>query len=105
MDPAKVQAVESWPKPTSVHLVQRFLGFTNFYCRFMKNFSMVAAALTAQTRKATGRFCCSTEAQQAFKKRKRHLVMAPILWLPDAELPFIVEMDASEMGVGAVLSQ
>ncbi|KAK1789050.1 hypothetical protein P4O66_015007 [Electrophorus voltai] len=105
MDPAKVRAVESWPRPTSVRLVQCFLGFTNFYRRFVKNFSTVVAPLTALTRKASGRFCWSTEAQQAFEELKRHLIMAPILQRPDAELPFIVEVDASEVGVGAVLSQ
>ncbi|KAK1797536.1 hypothetical protein P4O66_000833 [Electrophorus voltai] len=64
MDPAKGWVVENWPRPTSVHLIQRFLGFTNLYRRFMKNFSTVAAPLTALTRKASGWFCWSTEAQQ-----------------------------------------
>ncbi|KAK1791371.1 hypothetical protein P4O66_013385 [Electrophorus voltai] len=102
---AKVWAVENWPRPTSVHLVQCFLGFTNFYCRFIKNFSMVATPLTALTRKASEQLCWSTKGQQAFKELKHHLIMAPILQLPDAELPFIIEVDASEVGVGAVLSQ
>ncbi|KAK1797523.1 hypothetical protein P4O66_000816 [Electrophorus voltai] len=105
MDPAKLRAVKNWPRPTSVRLVQCFLGFTNFYRRFMKTFSTVAALLTALTRKASGRFCWSTEAQQAFEELKHHPITAPILWLPDAELPFIIEVDASEVGVGVVLSQ
>ncbi|KAK1787247.1 hypothetical protein P4O66_002763 [Electrophorus voltai] len=99
MDPAKVRAVESWPRPTSVHLVQHFLSFMNFYHRFIKNFSTVAAPLTVLTRKASGQFCWSTEAQQAFEELKCRLITAPILRLPDAELPCIVEVDASEMGV------
>ncbi|KAK1795684.1 hypothetical protein P4O66_001171 [Electrophorus voltai] len=105
MDPAKVRAVKSWPRPTSVCPVQCFLGFMNFYHRFLKNFSMVAAPLTALTRKASGWFCWSTKAHQAFEELKRRLIMAPILRLPNAELQFIVEVDASELGVGAVLSQ
>ncbi|KAK1799321.1 hypothetical protein P4O66_007560 [Electrophorus voltai] len=105
MDPAKVQAVESWPRPTSVCLVQCFLGFTNFYHRFVKSFSTIAAPLTALTRKASGQFCWSTEAQQVFEELKHRLITDPIIRLPDAELPFIVEIDASEVGVGAVLSQ
>ncbi|KAK1803223.1 hypothetical protein P4O66_021227 [Electrophorus voltai] len=96
MDPAKVMAVESWLRPTSVCLIQRFLGFTNFSCMFVKSFSTITAPLTALTRKASGRFCWSTEAQQAFKEVKHRLIMASILRLPDAELPFIVEVDASE---------
>ncbi|KAK1801598.1 hypothetical protein P4O66_004553 [Electrophorus voltai] len=105
MDPAKVQAVENWPRPTSVRLVQRFLGFMNFYRRFVKNFSTVAAPLIALTRKVSGWFCWSTEAQQAFDELKCHLIKAPILQLPDAELPFVIEVDVYEVGVGAVLSQ
>ncbi|KAK1789903.1 hypothetical protein P4O66_002234 [Electrophorus voltai] len=105
MGPAKVQVVESWPRPTSVHLIQHFLAFTNFYRRFVKSFSTIAPPLTTLTRKASGRFCWSTETQQAFKKLKHYLITAPILQFLDAELPFIVEVDASEVGVAAVLSQ
>ncbi|KAK1798028.1 hypothetical protein P4O66_000529 [Electrophorus voltai] len=105
MDPAKVWAVESWPRPTSLCLVQCFLGFTNFYHRFVKNFSTDAAPLTALTRKVSGPFCRSTKAQQAFEELKCCLIRAPILQLPNTELPFISEVDASEVGVGAVLSQ
>ncbi|KAK1797203.1 hypothetical protein P4O66_008285 [Electrophorus voltai] len=105
MDPAKVQAVENWPRPTSVHLVQHFLGFMNFYRRFIKNFSTLAAPLITLTRKASGPCCWSTKAQQAFDELKCCLIKAPILQLPDAELPFVVEVDTSEVGDGAVLSQ
>ncbi|KAK1787473.1 hypothetical protein P4O66_002949 [Electrophorus voltai] len=90
MDPTKVRAVESWPRPTSVRRIQ---FFTNFYGRFVKSFSMIAAPLTALTRKASGQFCWSTKAQQVFEDLKHRLITAPILWLPDAELPFIVEVD------------
>ncbi|KAK1792133.1 hypothetical protein P4O66_001909 [Electrophorus voltai] len=93
MDPTKVRAVESWPRPTSVHLIQCFLGFINVYHRFVKSFSMIAAPLTLLTRKASGRFCWSTEAQQVFEELKHRLIAAPILRLPDAQLPFIIEVD------------
>ncbi|KAK1787361.1 hypothetical protein P4O66_002861 [Electrophorus voltai] len=96
MDPAKLRAVENWSRPILVRLVQRFLGFTNFYRRFVRNFNMVAAPLIALTRKASGRFCWSIKLQQAFEELKRYLTTAPILQLPDAELPFLVEVDASE---------
>ncbi|KAK1789971.1 hypothetical protein P4O66_002290 [Electrophorus voltai] len=105
MDPAKVWAIENWPRPSSVCLVQCFLGFTNFYHRFVRNFSAVAAPLNALTRKASGRFCWSTKAQQAFEELKCCLIKAPILQLPDAELSFIIEVDASEVGIGALLYQ
>ncbi|KAK1795483.1 hypothetical protein P4O66_010647 [Electrophorus voltai] len=70
---------------------------------FVKNFSTVAAPLIVLTRKVLGKFCWSTEAQQA--ELKRHLIKAPILQLPDAELLFVIEVDASEVVIGAVLSQ
>ncbi|KAK1805677.1 hypothetical protein P4O66_019239 [Electrophorus voltai] len=64
--------------------------------RFVKNISTVAAPLFALTRKASGQFCWSTEAQQAFDELKRHLIKAPILQLPVAEFPFVVEVDAAK---------
>ncbi|XP_062854790.1 obscurin [Trichomycterus rosablanca] len=105
MDPAKLKAVAEWPRPTSLRLVQRFLGFTNFYRRFVRGFGSVAAPLTALTRKVPGPFRWTDEAQKAFDELKRRLISAPILHLPDPQLPFLVEVDASEVGVGAILSQ
>ncbi|KAK1798060.1 hypothetical protein P4O66_000562 [Electrophorus voltai] len=81
MDPTKLQALENWPRPTSVRVVQHFLGFTNFYRRFIMNFSTVATPLTPLTRKTSGWFCWSTEPQQAFEELKCHLIAAPILQL------------------------
>ncbi|KAK1787956.1 hypothetical protein P4O66_016437, partial [Electrophorus voltai] len=66
--------------------------------KFVKNFSTVAAPLTMLIRKVSGQCCWSTEAQQAFEELKRHLIKAPILQLSDVELPFIVDVDASEKG-------
>ncbi|KAK1796396.1 hypothetical protein P4O66_009441 [Electrophorus voltai] len=64
--------------------------------KFVRNFSAVAAPLIVLTRKMSGRFCWSTEAQQAFEELKRCLIKAPILKIPDAELPFVIGVDASE---------
>ncbi|KAI4889258.1 hypothetical protein NFI96_001048 [Prochilodus magdalenae] len=105
MDPAKIRAVWDWPRPTSLKAVQRFLGFANFFQRFVRNFSMVAAPLTTLTRKTPGHFHWTNEAQQAFEELTRHLTTVPVLQLPDPRAPFIVEVDASDVGVGAVLSQ
>uniref|UniRef100_A0A3B1JZA6 ribonuclease H n=1 Tax=Astyanax mexicanus TaxID=7994 RepID=A0A3B1JZA6_ASTMX len=105
MDDNKVEAVTSWPTPQTIKDLQRFLGFANFYRRFIRNFSSIAAPLTALTRKATKTLKWSSEAQHAFAKLKAAFVSAPILKHPDPNLPFTVEVDASETGVGAVLSQ
>ncbi len=105
MDPKKVEAVLKWPTPTTVKEVQRFIGFANFYRRFIKNFSSVAAPLTALTKGGVTKIYWSSEAEGAFRDLKRHFTSAPILSVPDPERPFVVEVDASDVGVGAILSQ
>lgn len=90
-------------RPSSVCQVQRFLGFANFFRRFIRNYSAIAAPLTALTRR--GAFKWTPEAELTFEKLKTLLVTAPVLQLPDPDQPFIVEVDASEVGVGAILFQ
>ncbi len=105
MDDKKVQAVLDWPQPQTVKELQRFLGFANFYRRFIRNFSSIASPLTAMTKRNTSRLVWSPEALQSFKELKARFTSAPILRHPDPERQFTVEVDASNMGVGAVLSQ
>lgn len=105
MDDGKVKAVLEWPQPHTLKELQRFLGFANFYRRFIRNFSGVAAPLTTMTRRKTSRLTWSPEAVRAFQELKRRFTSAPILRHPDPELPFTVEVDASNTGIGAVLSQ
>ncbi|XDV17726.1 hypothetical protein PO909_023545 [Leuciscus waleckii] len=104
MDPDKVKAVIEWPIPDSRKALQRFLGFANFYRRFIRNFSQLAAPLTALTSSRTT-FRWTDAAGSAFAKLKDRFVSAPILIAPDSSRQFVVEVDASEVGVGAVLSQ
>ncbi|XP_029114156.1 uncharacterized protein lrfn4b, partial [Scleropages formosus] len=105
MDPGKVQTIQQWPRPTTTKALQRFLGFSNFYRRFIRNFSTIVAPLTALTASKTPRLPWNPEAQRAFENLKSKFSTAPILHQPDPELPFVVEVDASESGVGTVLSQ
>ncbi len=104
VDPTKVRAVSEWPVPDSRRALQRFLGFANFYRRFIRNYSQTAAPLTALTSTCVP-FRWTEQAQKAFTKLKSCFTSAPVLSVPDPELQFIVEVDASEVGVGAVLSQ
>lgn len=104
MDPEKVSAVAEWPIPTSRKHLQRFLGFANFYRRFIRNYSQVASPLTALT-SILRPFLWDVAAQEAFDKLKSLFISAPILIQPDATRQFIVEVDASDTGVGAILSQ
>ncbi len=104
MDPAKVQAVIDWPILDSCKALQRFLCFANFYLRFICNFSQLAAPLTALT-STRMTFRWSNAADAAFSKLKSCFVSAPILVAPDPSCQFVVEVNVSEVGVGAVLSQ
>uniref|UniRef100_A0AAQ4QW53 Reverse transcriptase/retrotransposon-derived protein RNase H-like domain-containing protein n=1 Tax=Gasterosteus aculeatus aculeatus TaxID=481459 RepID=A0AAQ4QW53_GASAC len=104
-DPKKTQVVRDWPQPSSVKEVQRFIGFANFYRKFIRNFSAVAGPMTDLTKRKPGPFKWSPEAERAFCELKVRFSSAPILTLPDPSLPFVVEVDASEAAVGAVLSQ
>ncbi|KAI2664142.1 Transposon Tf2-8 polyprotein [Labeo rohita] len=104
MDPDKVKAVVDWPIPDSCKPLQRFLGFANFYRHFIRNFSQLASPLTALTSTKTA-FRWSNTADVAFTKLKDCFVSAQILIAPDPSRQFVVEVDASEEGVGPVLSQ
>ncbi|KAI2667790.1 Transposon Tf2-6 polyprotein [Labeo rohita] len=105
MDPQKLEAVRAWPLPTSLKQLQRFLGFANFYRRFIRGFSSTAAPLTALTKPSRGDFHLTPEATQAFKTLFHQFTTAPVLIHPDPTKPFVVEVDASDVGIGAVLSQ
>ncbi len=105
MDEKKVQAVLDWPQPQTVKELQRFLGFANFYRRFIRNFSSVASPLTAMTKRSASRLMWSPEALRSFQELKARFTSAPILRHPDPERQFTIEVDASNTGVGAVLSQ
>ncbi|KAI3361892.1 hypothetical protein L3Q82_002215 [Scortum barcoo] len=102
MDPAKVSAVASWPTPSSRKQLQRVLGFANFYRRFIRGYSTVAAPLTALTSSKVT-FQWSVAANEAFNTLKTRFTSAPILIMPDPERQFVLEVDASDVGVGAVL--
>jgi hypothetical protein len=104
MDPAKVEAVRNWPVPTSVNDVQVFLGFANFYRRFILAFSDVSKPLTTLTRK-TVPFVWSPAATSAFESLKSRFISAPILSFFDFTKPAILETDASDYGIASILFQ
>ena len=103
MDPQKIEAITNWKAPTSVKGVRSFLGFANFYRRFIQDFANTAAPLTRLTRDVTWRW--TQEEQEAFNKLKAVFISEPILahFHPDRET--VVETDSSGYAVGGVLSQ
>ncbi|KAL0151794.1 hypothetical protein M9458_052945 [Cirrhinus mrigala] len=105
MDQGKVNAIQNWPQPDSIKALQRFLGFANFYRRFIKDYSSIIAPLTSLLRGKPRRLTWDPAAHEAFQHIKKLFSTAPLLHHPDPNLLFTVEADASTTGVGAVLSQ
>ncbi|KAK3509245.1 hypothetical protein QTP70_025600 [Hemibagrus guttatus] len=105
MDTNKVRAVSEWPAPATIKELQRFLGFANFYWRFIRSYSSVAAPLTSLLRWKPKKLNWMDQARAAFQQLKDCFTMAPILCHSDPDRPFVVEVDASSSGLGAVLSQ
>ena len=103
MDSAKVQIIQDWPEPRKVKDIQSFLGFTNFYRCFISNYPDIVVPLTQLTRKGTP-WNFTDAARKSFEALKFAFTTAPILthWLPDK--PLIVETDASDYALGAILS-
>jgi len=106
MSQEKVEAVLSWQRPNSLTEVQSFLGFANFYRRFIQDYSRVARPLTELTKKEAGKeWTWNPEAETAFNELKQRLTTAPVLAHIDASKPVIIETDASDFAIGAVLLQ
>ena len=104
MDPAKVEAVLKWPAPRRIKELQAFLGFANFYRRFIDGFSKRAKPMTALLRKDTPWHWGASE-QAAFEDLKQAFTQAPVLAMPDMSKQFTIECDASDYASGAILSQ
>ncbi|GLB43850.1 putative chromo (CHRromatin Organisation MOdifier) domain containing protein [Lyophyllum shimeji] len=104
MDPVKVAGVAEWPVPKNKKEVQSFLGFTNFYRRFIRDFSHHARPLFDLTAKDVA-WTWGSGQQDAFDALKRAITSKPVLIFPDDDRPFRVEADSSDFATGAVLSQ
>lgn len=104
MDPEKVRTIKEWKSPTTVKGVRGFLGFANFYRRFISNFSKMARPLTDLTHKDKP-FLWTDECEQAFKQLKEMFLHGPTLASFDPDRKTVVECDSSGYNVGGVLSQ
>jgi hypothetical protein len=104
MDPEKVAAIIEWTAPRNVKDVQGFLGFANFYRRFILGFSRIAKPLTRLTQKDT-KFQWTRECQKAFDNLKEAFSSAPVLKTFEWDKVCYVECDSSDYVTGGVLSQ
>lgn len=110
-DPLKVQAVSDWATPSTPKQLRSFLGLASYYRRFIQSFAKVAAPLYNLIRKfpnASKKLFCekwNSECEKSFVLLKELLTSAPILGYADYTKPFVLEVDASLNGLGAVLSQ
>ena len=103
-DPEKTSKVLHWPVPTTALEVQQFLGLANYYRRFVRDFAAKAKPLHRLTEKRLP-FKWTAECQKSFNDLNRCLTSAPTLTMPSWSKPFIIDTDASDTGIGAVLSQ
>lgn len=103
-DPSKIETICNWPRPMNLKELRGILGMSGYYRKFIEHYAILSQPLTQLLKK--GALFVWTEAQEtAFQVLKQALSTAPVLALPDFNTPFVVETDACDVGIGAVLSQ
>ena len=104
MDPVKIKGISGWPVPTTVKQVRAFLGFRNFYRRFIPKFSELALPLNNLLEKDM-QFNWTLACQELFDTLKKRFTEEPVLMMPDHPQTFQIESDPSKYTSGAVLTQ
>src|SRR3954453_2227418 len=103
-DPAKVEKIKNFPRPTSLKELRGALGLFSYYRKFVRDFSKIAKPMLNLLKQDVP-FLWEEQQQTSFEELKQRLMEAPILQYPDFTKPFVLYPDASGTGLGAVLSQ
>lgn len=101
VDSSKIVATLDWPQPNTIRDLCGFLGLTSYYRKFVSNYGIIATPLTVMLKKNL--FQCTDASLHAFDALKQAMTTTTMLVLPDFEQLFVIECDASDSGVGAVL--
>lgn len=104
-NPNKIEAIKSWPLPRNRKELKSFLGTISYYRRFIPRFAHIAKPMTSQLRKEVKDICISAEYEKTFEELKNIMSSNLLLTYPNFEEPFILTTDASNVAIGAVLSQ
>ena len=104
LEDQKLDCIAKWQRPNTIKQLRSFLGFVNFYSKFVENFSLIATPLYNLTKK-NKKFIWNKTEEEAFCKLKEVIAKKPVLILPDPTREFVVETDASSLSTGAVLNQ
>jgi len=104
MDPIKLKGIFNWPAPSTIKETRKFLGFCNFYRKFIKDYTKIASPINQLVKKNT-KFTWTEEAQKAFNKLKKKFEEKPILITLDPTKPFKIFADTLNHVTGTVLTQ
>lgn len=104
IDPKKIEAINKFPRPRNVKEIQSFMGMCNYYRRYVQNYAQIAKPLYDLCKKNVA-YEWTIDCEQAFISFKRILTSPPLLSYPNFKEPFILHTDASDVVIGAILSQ
>ena len=104
VDDDKIKPILEYPRPKNLKQLRRFIGATSWYRKFIKDYVQISEPLTRLTRKGVS-FSWKDQQEEAFQTLRTALTTAPILAYPDFKLPFVIQTDASQTGLGAVVTQ